>query len=428
MELWFEYENLPICFGLKEFALMTGLRCHPFPSEEALASRVKKGEPLWEFVSKEGKTVTANFLLEKIKSPETPKNFKFSLALVWFYHCILCARDISSGVDADMTKLACKPSVFNEYPWGLKSYLLTVEYLAKPIKSEYNLYGFPWAFLAWAFEAIPKLQRNAKNVPPERTLPRMLRWMSYGGLKKSIDPFGTTNKKVVHPFLIPTNAEKKEKYMKDLEPFSNEEADEKIDMLKAELVGVTTITTGEVGAREVGGEDRIPVRNGVEERSPPRGGGAERNTPRGTGDERNPRSPLVNSGDRFVGSPVNFDFGGQYSEGGVGAGSFGACPSNAKCSCECLTCAEKQSQLELKISKMEEEFKDMGKSVKQLVEELSTLNKKLEPRRMLRNSKYIRTPFTAGARKTKKRISVTNLLPVIYKPLDIDKSKERVEP
>ncbi|XP_059311308.1 uncharacterized protein LOC132062847 isoform X2 [Lycium ferocissimum] len=380
MELWFEYENLPICFGLKEFALMTGLRCHPFPSEEALASRVKKGEPLWEFVSKEGKTVTANFLLEKIKSPETPKNFKFSLALVWFYHCILCARDISSGVDADMTKLACKPSVFNEYPWGLKSYLLTVEYLAKPIKSEYNLYGFPWAFL------------------------------------------------VVHPFLIPTNAEKKEKYMKDLEPFSNEEADEKIDMLKAELVGVTTITTGEVGAREVGGEDRIPVRNGVEERSPPRGGGAERNTPRGTGDERNPRSPLVNSGDRFVGSPVNFDFGGQYSEGGVGAGSFGACPSNAKCSCECLTCAEKQSQLELKISKMEEEFKDMGKSVKQLVEELSTLNKKLEPRRMLRNSKYIRTPFTAGARKTKKRISVTNLLPVIYKPLDIDKSKERVEP
>ncbi|XP_055833849.1 uncharacterized protein LOC129902558 [Solanum dulcamara] len=408
LELWFEYENMPVCFGLREFALMTGLRCHPFPSEKALASRVKKGEPLWEFVSKEEKTVTANHLLEKIKSLETPKNYKFSLALVWFYHCILCARDISSSVDADMTKLACKPSVFNEYPWGLKSYLLTVEYLAKPIKSEYNLYGFPWAFLAWAFEAIPKLQRNAKNVPPERTLPRMLRWMSYGGLKKSMDPFGTTEENVVHPFLFPTNVEKKEKYMKDLEPFFSEEADEKIDMLKAELIGVTTITTGEVGAREVGGEEKIPVRSGAEERSP--------------------QSPLVNSGDKFVGSPANFDFGGQYSEAGVGAGSFGVCPSNAKCSCECLTCAEKQRQLELKISKMEEEFKEMGKSVKQLVEELSTLNKKLEPRRMLRNSKYIRTPFTAGAHKTKKRISVTNLLPDIYKTLDNDKSKERVEP
>ncbi|XP_060172569.1 uncharacterized protein LOC132603491 [Lycium barbarum] len=249
MELWFEYENLPICFGLREFALMTGLWCHPFPSGEALASRLKKGEPLWAFVSKEGKTVTANFLLEKIKSPETPKNYKFSLALVWFYHCILCARDISSDVDADTTKLACKPSVFNEYPWGLKNYLLTIEYLAKPIKSEYNLYGFRWAFLAWAFEAIPKLQRNAKNVPPKRTLPRILRWMLYGSLKKSTDPFSTTDKKVVHPFLISTNVEKREKYMKDLEPFSSKKADEKIDMLKEELVKVKTITTGEVGAR-----------------------------------------------------------------------------------------------------------------------------------------------------------------------------------
>ncbi|XP_060206575.1 uncharacterized protein LOC132634323 [Lycium barbarum] len=92
----------------------------------------------------------------------------------------------------------------------------------------------------------------------------MIRWMSYGALKKSTDPFSTTDEKVVHPFLIPTNAEKSEKYMKDLEPFSSEKADRKIDMLKVELVGVTTITTGEVGAREVGGEDRIPIRSEAE--------------------------------------------------------------------------------------------------------------------------------------------------------------------
>ncbi|XP_059291965.1 uncharacterized protein LOC132045391 [Lycium ferocissimum] len=130
------------------------------------------------------KPLMLTFSLKRSNHLKRQKNYKFSLALVWFYHCILCAKDISSGVDADMIKLACNPSVFNEYPWGLKSYLLTVEYLMKPIISEYNLYGFPWAFLAWAFEAIPKLQQNAKNVPPERTLPRMIRWMSYGGLKK----------------------------------------------------------------------------------------------------------------------------------------------------------------------------------------------------------------------------------------------------
>ncbi|KAH0781298.1 hypothetical protein KY290_000896 [Solanum tuberosum] len=31
-EIWINYCGMPVCFGMKEFAIVTGLRCHP-PSE-----------------------------------------------------------------------------------------------------------------------------------------------------------------------------------------------------------------------------------------------------------------------------------------------------------------------------------------------------------------------------------------------------------
>ncbi|KAK6803459.1 hypothetical protein RDI58_001243 [Solanum bulbocastanum] len=45
-------------------------------------------------------------------------------------------------------------------------------------KSQHNLHGFPWAFAAVAFEAIPLIQRFAKNSSSERTIPRMIKWMA----------------------------------------------------------------------------------------------------------------------------------------------------------------------------------------------------------------------------------------------------------
>ncbi|PHU29440.1 hypothetical protein BC332_01533 [Capsicum chinense] len=47
-----------------------------------------------------------------------------------------------------------------------------------PTKSQYNLQGFPWAFTAWAFEDIPTIQRLSKDPSPERSFPRMIRWMT----------------------------------------------------------------------------------------------------------------------------------------------------------------------------------------------------------------------------------------------------------
>ncbi|KAH0715203.1 hypothetical protein KY284_008108 [Solanum tuberosum] len=77
--------------------------------------------------------------------------------------------------------MASKKSLFDSYTWNRESFDLTIEYLLKKLnstKSQYNLHGFPWVFAALAFEAIPSIQRFAKNSSSERTILRMIKWMA----------------------------------------------------------------------------------------------------------------------------------------------------------------------------------------------------------------------------------------------------------
>jgi len=46
-EVWIDYNGLPICFGINEFATMTGLRCHSLlPLSQQLAKIEKESEIL----------------------------------------------------------------------------------------------------------------------------------------------------------------------------------------------------------------------------------------------------------------------------------------------------------------------------------------------------------------------------------------------
>ncbi|KAG5594732.1 hypothetical protein H5410_035964 [Solanum commersonii] len=65
---------------------------------------------------------------------------------------------------------------FNNYLWGHENFKLTVKYLLKPLGPKTNnLFGFPWAFMAWAFEVIPHLTHQV-NAEEEISSPRILRW------------------------------------------------------------------------------------------------------------------------------------------------------------------------------------------------------------------------------------------------------------
>ncbi|KAG5596069.1 hypothetical protein H5410_037301 [Solanum commersonii] len=211
-EIWINYCGMPVCFGMKEFAIVTGLRCHPpseplpkvarlrKPREKKISKSVKVGKkgkkPVKtvntkinkgkeklnnenELLAIIGPSYKAKDLIEDLQSKKVLKKHKERLWLVWFVHAILWAKDINNVIDLSLFVLAQDLDAFNNYPRGNDSYFLIVEYLVSKLSPKTNnLYGFPWAFMAWAFEAIPYLGKQFNDYSKEISQPRILRWLS----------------------------------------------------------------------------------------------------------------------------------------------------------------------------------------------------------------------------------------------------------
>ncbi|PHU10007.1 hypothetical protein BC332_21867 [Capsicum chinense] len=98
--------------------------------------------------------------------------------LVWFVYNVLWSRDVNNNISLSLINLSEDLEAFNSYSWGYESFKMPIEYLLTPLTPKtVNLYGFPWAFKAWAFEAIPYLKQEV-NYQEEVSCPRILRWLS----------------------------------------------------------------------------------------------------------------------------------------------------------------------------------------------------------------------------------------------------------
>ncbi|KAM3396178.1 hypothetical protein P3S68_005184 [Capsicum galapagoense] len=183
-EVWINYCGMPVCFGWKEFSIVTRLKCYPpFPSQ-VIPTLTQKNTPHTQkekenssdrddLVSIVGPSFKKTNLIEALKGKGLSKKHKQSLCLVWFVHNVLWARDVNNNISLDLINLSEDLEAFNSYPCSYESFKMTVEYLLTPLMPKtVNLYGFPWAFMAWAFETIPYLRQQ------EVSCPRILRWLS----------------------------------------------------------------------------------------------------------------------------------------------------------------------------------------------------------------------------------------------------------
>ncbi|KAM3288194.1 hypothetical protein P3S67_021624 [Capsicum chacoense] len=160
-KVWINYCGMPFCFGLKEFAIVTGLRCD-------------RPEKLVD-------------LMADLKNKDIPKYYRDKLCLVWFVHSVLLSRDVRKVIEHDLLELADDFVKFNDYPWGYDSYYLTVKYLLKELKPKtITSYGFPWAFMAWAYEVIPLIRNYFKDYPNKVSYLRILRWLAVVESSKKI--------------------------------------------------------------------------------------------------------------------------------------------------------------------------------------------------------------------------------------------------
>ncbi|KAH0652559.1 hypothetical protein KY289_030237 [Solanum tuberosum] len=255
-EVLINYCGMPLFFGRREFAIVSGLKCHPH--SEPVPEFIVKKEPRRQ--KKGGKEETRQSTEEQdlmslvgtsFKNPDliyllnvedTPRKHKESLCLLWFVHNVLLAKDLNNNISLKCVNLSQDIEAFNNYPWGHESFELTIKYLLKPLGLKTNnLFGFPRAFMAWTFEAIPYLTHQV-NTEEEISSPRILRWLrsKTKTAKNILDFYNPPHDAVVHPWLVPTEKVLQMSYLITL-GLVETLFDPIVDRVKMELVGARTI-------------------------------------------------------------------------------------------------------------------------------------------------------------------------------------------
>ncbi|KAF3636860.1 hypothetical protein FXO38_23969 [Capsicum annuum] len=195
------------------------------------------------------KSITAAKLISLMKGKRLNNQQKLKYALVWFMHAILLAKDPSNKVDSDYIKMAIDIEFFGGYPWGKKSFGLTLSYLKQKtnlnkqkeafVKRNNASFGYMSSFLIW--EGTP-----------------ISHWILLCLFSVFLDD---TRRSIVHPYLTPTVREMEQRYMRTFKPYTEEVKNTSIDALKVQLKGVTVLTSSAEFVDEdedLGGRHYVP--------------------------------------------------------------------------------------------------------------------------------------------------------------------------
>lgn len=167
-ELWWLFEGKPIRYGVNEFAFVTGLNCGSRPTSETSRKRKhargndskrnkrsgKGGGRMWAELFGEYKKPTPAWLLDKLlmgrkyKDPLT----RFRLALLLLVEGLLCPTSGTMYLDPEVVEMVSDVEAFLNYPWGRKSFVLTVESVksrtpAQFVQETTAIQGFPHAIV-----------------------------------------------------------------------------------------------------------------------------------------------------------------------------------------------------------------------------------------------------------------------------------------
>ncbi|XP_038713407.1 uncharacterized protein LOC120007277 [Tripterygium wilfordii] len=181
-------------FSIREFNLITGLRCHSLPDISLYLKEMEKsGEPRVGLQNKYfngSYHISCQELRMTFMQCQDPEDV-YKLALVYFVEYVLLGRDVKLLIDVDFLNLVDYVDEFNKYPWGTLSYKKTIQSLTNCLVGRsdkfkakqndfewYNLLGFPWAFQLWVYEVIPSIAASFADCVDLNLLPRMLKWSS----------------------------------------------------------------------------------------------------------------------------------------------------------------------------------------------------------------------------------------------------------
>lgn len=179
-ELWFNLEGKIHKFGIKDFALITGLNCGELPAIDM--SKIQKAKFSRRYFGDE-KTIRRTKLHEVFEEMDKGRNKDVvKMAKLYMLETFILGKQIRTGINHEYTLLIDDKKQFDQYPWGRVSYEITIDFMKKAIKSHdvsaIGIGGFPYALLVWAYETIPLLAVHSSFFATRIAFgtPRMNNW------------------------------------------------------------------------------------------------------------------------------------------------------------------------------------------------------------------------------------------------------------
>lgn len=174
-ELWIVFGGKPIKFSLREFHIISGLRCSKMPTDEEIKRRTEGSEAYWNELFPPGSAVpTVKSVLEMLKDPELDEDKLLPLALLVLVDGIVMCSNKKLKISKETVGLLQDTDFFLSFPWGTKSFTNTFSRFSTGYTSNESLvarlkqtnsafYGFPLPLQLMAFECIPSLTTKIPN-------------------------------------------------------------------------------------------------------------------------------------------------------------------------------------------------------------------------------------------------------------------------
>ncbi|CAN6909715.1 unnamed protein product [Brassica oleracea] len=164
-EAWFHFAGQPMKFSIREFHMVTGLKCNG----EVEGPR---GEYEWDLLK--GRTHKLSDVLNQLKKTRVDaSDERGCLAMLLLVESILMPKNNKGTFPLEYVNKA-KDMM---YPWGRDAYLVLLRSIQKAIAnhleytSKFELQGYPLVFHLWILESIPLLRDKFSNWAPTVDVP-----------------------------------------------------------------------------------------------------------------------------------------------------------------------------------------------------------------------------------------------------------------
>ncbi|KAK0578970.1 hypothetical protein LWI29_019163 [Acer saccharum] len=236
-EMWFRVGERAVRFGKEEFFLVTGLRFGPMPVSVHSLPKAAVGSVHHRYFG--GSPTPLKDILGRLNRGEFDEaEDVIKLGYVYFLSHVMLGREYRWKVPDWIWGLVEDITAFEAFPWGTYIYSVTIYWLGTALDDRtkgrkqnrnyssrqdlgYCLYGFPWALMYWAMEAIPVLSGSVGKRRRGRNghgFPRLTRWNCRKKPPQLEHKF--TDELEAYTTLTPTAEERLQEYYRQFDPLA----------------------------------------------------------------------------------------------------------------------------------------------------------------------------------------------------------------